>query len=198
MQYCLTAGSPHTGGVRARERGPHHQGDRPTNQPQRVARRPFHSLANRAQLPTAHAPSVCSFPHSLHFSQPTQSMMRVMLTKAERSSSRRARLSLPFHSRPSSNGMGHEARRSGEDTWRGRSGVGVGRPLLIMLCHFVERHRVRGTQVEGGHLAGGNRGAAMQLTGNGQPAESEVSSRQGARHLAGGAGWQRGGRPDVT
>lgn len=52
------------------------------------------------------APSICSLPHSLHFSQPTQSMTLVMFWKWSCSCALSSALSAPFHMRPSSNGTG--------------------------------------------------------------------------------------------
>ena len=59
---------------------------------------------------TGNAPSNWSLPHSLHFSQPTQSMMEVMLRKCVCSCRLRSPASALFHIRPSWKGMGHALR----------------------------------------------------------------------------------------
>ena len=51
-------------------------------------------------------PKICSLPHSLHFSQPTQSMTRVMFWKCFCKSCLSSTAFAPFHNRPSSKGMG--------------------------------------------------------------------------------------------
>mmetsp|Transcript_26425 Transcript_26425/g.67225 ORF Transcript_26425/g.67225 Transcript_26425/m.67225 type:complete len:201 (-) Transcript_26425:196-798(-) len=67
---------------------------------------PQSALAN-STLSAVAMPSVCSLPHSLHFSHPTQSMIRVMFLKAPCISASSCPPCSPFHSRPSSNGSGH-------------------------------------------------------------------------------------------
>lgn len=60
-------------------------------------------------------PSVCSLPHSLHFSQPTQSITRVMFWKVACSWRFSSAACSPFQSRPSSNGIGQDSEIAGLD-----------------------------------------------------------------------------------
>ena len=64
------------------------------------------NLAEACQTSLLDAPRICSLPQSLHFSQPTQSMTRVMFWKCFCRSRFNSAAFVPFHNRPSSKGMG--------------------------------------------------------------------------------------------
>ena len=64
------------------------------------------ALALSCHCASARSPRICSLPHNLHFSHPTQSMTRVIFWKCFCRSRFSSTALAPFHNRPSSKGMG--------------------------------------------------------------------------------------------